>query len=338
MKSKLFIAFLILFTQSACAQTTEKKNMKRACFTNANDNENGGMRVPYDHKKNNFYRMKLNKLTPQEEAVIINKATEYPYTGEYVDNKAQGTYVCRQCDAPLYRSEDKFDSHCGWPSFDDEIPGAVKRVPDADGRRTEIICANCGGHLGHVFLNEGFTEKNTRHCVNSISMKFIPAKNKKMEKAYFASGCFWGTEYHFMKAKGVIETTVGYMGGHTMNPTYREVCSGTTGHIETTEVVYDPEITSFETLLKLYYETHDFEQVGGQGPDIGEQYQSVVFYINDEQKLLVEKYMQILRDKGYKPATQLRPAPEFWAAEDYHQEYYDKKNGTPYCHVYRKIF
>jgi len=282
--------------------------------------------------------MKLNKLTPQEAAVIINKGTEYPNTGEYVSTKDSGTYVCRQCDAPLYHSADKFDSHCGWPSFDDEIKGAVKRIPDADGMRTEIVCANCGGHLGHVFMGEGYTEKNIRHCVNSISMKFIPSNSIKMEKAYFASGCFWGTEYHFMKKAGVTATTVGYMGGYTDGPTYKEVCSGTTGHIETTEVVFDPSKVSFEDLVKLYYETHDFEQVGGQGPDIGPQYQSVVFYVTNEQKLIVEKYMNILQEKGYKPATLLKPAPEFWAAEDYHQEYYDKKNGNPYCHVYRKLF
>lgn len=283
-------------------------------------------------------KMKYNQLTEYEQAVILHKATERPFSGEYVNTKDSGVYVCRQCNAPLYRSEDKFESHCGWPSFDDEIPGAVKRIPDADGSRTEIVCANCGGHLGHVFLGEGFTARNTRHCVNSVSMKFIPKKELKMEKAYFASGCFWGTQYHFMKAPGVVETTVGYMGGHTQSPTYKEVCTGTTGHIETTEVIYDPTRTSFEKLLQLYYETHDFEQIGGQGPDIGEQYQSVVFYVNDEQKAMVEKYMGILRDKGYKPATQLRPADIFWAAEDYHQQYYEKKNGTPYCHVYRKIF
>lgn len=288
-------------------------------------------------------KMKLNTLTPEEQAVILHKATERPFSGEYETNFAKGTYVCKQCNAPLYRSEDKFDAHCGWPSFDDEIPGTVKRIPDADGRRTEIVCNNCGAHLGHVFLNEGFTPKNTRFCVNSISLKFIPAKEMKQENnthetAYFASGCFWGTQYHFMKAAGVISTTVGYMGGHTMNPTYKEVCTGETGHAETTEVVFDNTKTSYENMVKLYFETHDFTQVGGQGPDIGDQYRSVIFYTSEAQKQIAEKYVHILTDKGYKVATILQKAPEFWKAEDYHQEYYEKKNGTPYCHIYRKIF
>lgn len=120
--------------------------------------------------------MKLNKLTAEEKRVIVEKGTETPFTGEYDQHWVKGAYVCRQCNSPLYRSKDKFDAHCGWPSFDQEIPGTVKRTLDADGIRTEITCVACGAHLGHVFEGEMLTEKNTRHCVNSISLKFIPEK------------------------------------------------------------------------------------------------------------------------------------------------------------------
>ena len=144
---------------------------------------------------------KWTKLTPDESHIIVNKGTERPFSGEYDKNFSDGIYVCKRCHAPLYRAADKFNAHCGWPSFDQEITGAVKRVNDADGQRVEILCNNCGAHLGHVFVGENLTAKNTRHCVNSISMVFIPADKMNQgnhdhySKAYFASGCYWGTEY-----------------------------------------------------------------------------------------------------------------------------------------------
>ncbi|MFC1556446.1 bifunctional methionine sulfoxide reductase B/A protein [candidate division KSB1 bacterium] len=283
--------------------------------------------------------MKLNKLTPEEQRVIVDKGTEMPFSGKYYNFTEQGTYTCKRCDAVLYLSDDKFDANCGWPSFDDEIAGAVKRVPDPDGQRTEIVCNNCGAHLGHVFLGEDFTDKNTRHCVNSISLNFIPvAAQSQTQKAYFAGGCFWGVEYFFQKEEGVISTTVGYMGGHTQNPTYREVSYLNTGHAETMEVVFDPAKISYEKLARLFFEIHDPTQVNRQGPDIGDQYRSAVFYVNDEQKRITEKLVKLLEDKDFKIATEIAKADTFWKAEDYHQDYYNNNGKLPYCHGYTKRF
>lgn len=282
--------------------------------------------------------MEFKKLSAEEERVIVHKGTEMPFSGEYETHWEVGTYTCKRCGAELYRSEDKFDARCGWPSFDDEIPGAIKRETDADGRRTEILCANCDGHLGHVFLGEGFTPKNTRHCVNSISMEFKPLDTAMTARAIFASGCFWGTEYHLQKVEGVIATTSGYIGGSVENPSYEDVCTGSTGHAEAVEVIYDPKAVDYETLARLFFETHDPTQVNRQGPDIGEQYRSEVFYLDEEQQKISEKLIGLLEKKGLNVATKVTEASTFYPAEEYHQDYYKRRAGTPYCHIYRKLF
>lgn len=290
-------------------------------------------------KDNKAKKMKLNKLTPDEERVIINKGTEKPFSGKYYKSKDAGSYICKQCDAVLFKSTDKFDSECGWPSFDDAVPNAVKEIPDADGSRTEILCNQCDGHLGHVFRGEKFTDKNTRHCVNSISLNFVPASEKtETESAYFAGGCFWGVEYHFEKIEGVVSVVSGYMGGRVDNPSYQEVCSGQSGHAETVEIIFDPNKTDFETLAKLFFEIHDPTQLNRQGPDVGEQYRSAIFYSSDEQKTITESLVEILKAKGHDVVTEISPTSEFYAAEDYHQDYYNKTGKQPYCHVYQKKF
>jgi peptide methionine sulfoxide reductase msrA/msrB len=272
-------------------------------------------------------------LSDAEKRIILEKGTEQPFTGKYWNNFEGGVYVCRQCGAPLYSSKSKFRSDCGWPSFDDEIPGAVKRQVDADGMRTEILCANCGAHLGHVFMGEGITPKNTRHCVNSASLVFIPQADLGLEKAIFAGGCFWGVEHQFRQVKGVRSVTSGFTGGKTEKPTYEQVCTGTTGHAEAVEILFDPKQVTYEDLARMFFEIHDPTEINGQGPDVGSQYRSAVFYLNDEQKRIAEKLIGLLQAKGYKVVTEVTPASTFWPAEAYHQEYFTKHPERNNCHA-----
>jgi peptide methionine sulfoxide reductase msrA/msrB len=286
------------------------------------------------NRGNNMY----NKLTPEEERVIVRKGTEPPFSGEFHNHFDKGIYTCKRCGKALFESSSKFRSDCGWPSFDDQIAGAVKRQPDADGMHTEIICANCGAHLGHVFSGERLTDKNTRYCVNSISMNFIEASKRQTARATFAGGCFWGVEYHFQQVPGVISTSAGYAGGNLENPTYEQVCTGKTGYAEAVEVLYDPNKTSYEQLAKLFFEIHDFTQSNRQGPDIGTQYRSVIYYLDNQQKEVADRLIETLRQKGYDVKTDVQPATKFWPAENYHQDYYKNNGKLPYCHSYKKIF
>lgn len=274
------------------------------------------------------------ELTSDEHRVIVDKGTERPGTGKFNKFDQSGIYTCRRCGAALYRSEAKFEKGCGWPAFDAAVPGAVKQLPDSDGRRTEILCNLCGGHLGHIFLGERITPANTRHCVNSISMDFVKSADaaEHFRRAIFAGGCFWGVEFYLQQMAGVISVVSGYTGGEQANPSYAEVCSGRTGHIEAVEVLYDPVQINYESIARKFFEIHDPTQVDRQGPDRGEQYKSAIFYLNQAQKNTAEELIGILRKKGFKVVTELRPATTFYAAEPVHQDYYFRKQQTPYCH------
>ncbi|EKD69928.1 MAG: hypothetical protein ACD_46C00695G0003 [uncultured bacterium] len=283
--------------------------------------------------------IKTASLTDTILAVVQNKGTEKPFSGEYNDFEEVGTYLCRQCGLALFRSSAKFHSGCGWPSFDEEVLNHVKREPDADGRRVEILCARCNAHLGHVFSGEGFTSRDLRHCVNSLSLDFVADLSvNDTEEAIFAAGCFWGVEYYFKQLSGVLKTEVGYCGGHTAHPDYHAVCQGDTGHYEAIRVLYDPQKINYEQLSKYFFEIHDPTQTNGQGPDLGQQYLSVIFYYDEQQKQTAIKLIEILTKKNYSIATKLLPVSPFWRAEEYHQDYYEKTGKQPYCHHYEKKF
>ncbi|MBN9287872.1 MAG: bifunctional methionine sulfoxide reductase B/A protein [Gammaproteobacteria bacterium] len=283
--------------------------------------------------------LKTNSLPLPLLRIIRDKGTEYPFTGEYNDLDIPGTYLCRQCGIALFRAETKFHSGCGWPSFDQDIPGKVQRLPDADGKRTEILCQRCHAHLGHVFEGERMTPLNTRHCVNSLSLDFVAdLEVEDTEEAIFAAGCFWGVEYYFKRLPGVLKVEVGYTGGYKDNPSYEEICSGETGHFEAIRVVYDPKKVNFEKITKFFFEIHDPTQADGQGPDIGEQYLSVIFYYEKTQQQIAHALITQLKNKGLPVETQVKPVSPFWPAEEYHQDYYQKTGKMPYCHHYVKRF
>jgi peptide methionine sulfoxide reductase msrA/msrB len=283
--------------------------------------------------------LKTASLSPDVLHIVQDKGTERPFSGAYNEQEQPGTYLCRQCGLALFRASTKFHAACGWPSFDEEINGAVKRMMHTLDPRTEILCGRCDAHLGHVFKGEQYTKKNLRHCVNSASIDFVVDANvMDTEEAIVAEGCFWGVEYYFKHLPGVLKTQVGYSGGNKGNPTYKEVCTGSTGHVEAIRVVYDPQQVSFEKLMKYFFEIHDPTQIDGQGPDIGGQYLSVVFYYNESQKNIATSVIDEFEKKYAKVATQLRPVDVFWPAEEYHQDYYTKMDKQPYCHRYTPRF
>lgn len=285
------------------------------------------------------------KLTPEQYRITQNAGTERAFCGTLLDNKKDGMYVCVVCGLPLFKSEHKFISGTGWPSFFNPFDAAhVAEIRDdtIGMSRVEINCARCDGHLGHVFP-DGPPPTGRRFCLNSESLEFfengqeIPVESRPLpiETGYFAGGCFWGVEYGFQQIPGVISVESGYQQGRIDNPTYKQICNGDTGHAESVKVVFDPTKISYEKLVRFFLHLHDPTQMNRQGPDFGTQYRSGIYTVGAEQLATAQRVKAEVQSaalfSGRQIVTEVEPTKTFWAAEDYHQNYIENTGRS--CHV-----
>jgi len=272
-------------------------------------------------------------LMPEVFRITRLKGTERPHSSDMCSRFEPGKYACACCGTPLFDADEKFESGTGWPSFTQPIEeNAVAYHKDTSFGmvRVEALCNTCDAHLGHVF-QDGPKPSGLRYCINALAMKKMESNEAKI---VFGGGCFWCTEAIFQQLKGVSKVKSGYSGGQIYNPTYREVCSGLTGHAEVIEVTYNPDEISYEELLKIHLTTHDPTTLNRQGADRGTQYRSVIFYKNEEEKAIAEKIIsEVQPSYNDKIVTTLEEFDVFFKAETNHQNYYNDNSNQRYCQI-----
>jgi peptide methionine sulfoxide reductase msrA/msrB len=343
------LVLLPLFVLNACGQSSNKQNSAKTTKTTAMENVISKPENPYysntDTIKLNVSDAEWKKiLSPDLYAVARQADTERAFTGTMWNSETKGTYYCATCGNRLFRSNQKFTSSCGWPSFFEQENKESITFKDDNSygmKRTEALCGRCDSHLGHLF-DDGPEPTGKRYCMNAISLDFVPdgvvatKSEGNLETIVLGGGCYWCVEAVYENLQGVKSVASGFAGGTVENPSYEEVCTGRTGAAEVVEITYDKSVTNLDEIFKVFFTVHDPTTLNRQGADVGTQYRSAIFFKNEEQKKAAQSIIDELNASNVyssKIVTTLEPFKKFYKAEEYHQNYYENNKDKPYCQM-----